>query len=122
MVSRKLLISSRLVHLACWLALAEVCMMIRITVANEQNRCSPESSEAPAGLKDKMGCCRVRLRDILRITRRQPSGCIGFMTFLTAKLVVKVTFKIVVCMNSVLSSSLVTETEALYGLEDRKIY
>ena len=96
---------------SCWLAFAEVCMMIlRIIVANEQTRCSPESSEAQAGLKDKMGCCSrvvVRLRDILRITRRHPSGGIGFMTFLTAKLVVKVTFnKFVVCMNSVLSSSL----------------
>ena len=48
---------------SCWLAFAEVCMMIlRIIVANEQStRCSPESSEALAGLKDKMGCCRVRL-------------------------------------------------------------
>ena len=90
---------------SCWLAFAEVCMMILIIImANEQTRCSPESSEALAGLKDKMGCCRVRLRDILRFTRPQPSGGIGFMTFLTAKLVAKVTFKIVVCMNLVLSS------------------
>ena len=74
MVCRKLLISSLKTRSSCWLAFAEVCMMIlRIIVANEQTRCSPESSEALAGLKDKMGCCRVRLRDIIRITRRQPA-------------------------------------------------
>ena len=51
---------------SCWLAFAEVCMMIlRIMVANEQTQCFPESSEALAGPKDKMGCCRVPLRDIL---------------------------------------------------------